>query len=52
MQNDLMIVTKDKESVLEKSSKVINMVPLRKWLLEGSSKNKPARGFPAGCLLN
>ena len=33
--NDLLIVTKDEETVLEIEGKTINVVPLWKWLLEG-----------------
>lgn len=32
--NDLMIITKDEETVLEKDGKTIQVVPLWKWLLE------------------
>lgn len=31
--NDLMIITKDEETVLEKDGKTIQVVPLWKWLL-------------------
>jgi hypothetical protein len=31
--NDLMIITKDEETILEKDGKTIQVVPLWKWLL-------------------
>jgi len=36
--NDLLIVTKDEETVLEKNGKTIKVVPLWKWVLERCTK--------------
>ena len=36
--NDLLIITKDEETVLEKDSKTIKAVPLWKWVLERCTK--------------
>jgi hypothetical protein len=35
--NDLMIITKDEEGVLEKDSKTIQVIPLWKWVLENQA---------------